>query len=81
MIVVLVALAAGGAGYYFKVLKPKKELDDADDFEDIQFEDDPAADGEADALPEPEDYEDDPAAEDEDGDELTGDPEDKEGGV
>ena len=37
--------------------------------------------GEADALPEPEDYEDDPAAEDEDGDELTGDPEDKEGGV
>ena len=81
VIVVLVALAAGGAGYYFKVLKPKKELDDADDFEDIQFEDDPAADGEADALPEPEDYEDDPAAEDEDGDELTGDPEDKEGGV
>ena len=79
VIVVLVALAAGGAGYYFKVLKPKKELDDADDFEDIQFEDDPATGG-ADALPEPEEYEDDPAAEDEDGDELTGDPEDKEGG-
>lgn len=80
VLAVLVALAAGGAGYYFKVLKPKKELDDADDFEDIQFEDDPAADG-ADALPEPEDYEDDPddygpAAEDEDGDA----PEDKEGG-
>lgn len=75
----LLALAAGGAGYYFKVLKPKKELDDADDFEDIQFEDDPATGG-ADALPEPEEYEDDPAAEDEDGDELTGDPEDKEGG-
>lgn len=77
VLAVLVALAAGGAGYYFKVVKPKKELDDADDFEDIQFEDDPAADG-ADALPEPEDYEDDygPAAEDEDGD----NPEDKEDG-
>lgn len=96
VLAVLVALAAGGAGYYFKVVKPKKELDDADDFEDIQFEDDPAAD-ETDAvpdggrLPEPEDYEDDPddpdeygpAAEDEDGDELTGDgdPEDREGGL
>ena len=79
VIVVLVALAAGGAGYYFKVLKPKKELDDADDFEDIQFEDDPAADGEADALPEPEDYEDDPNGYGDD--ELTSDPEDKEGGV
>lgn len=85
VLAVLVALAAGGAGYYFKVVKPKKELDDADDFEDIQFEDDPAADG-ADALPEPEDYDDDPddygpAAEDEEGDELTGDgPEDREGG-
>ena len=71
VLAVLVALAAGGAGYYFKVVKPKKELDDADDFEDIQFEDDPAADG-ADALPEPEDYEDDaddygPAAEDKEG--------------
>lgn len=80
VLAVLAALAAGGAGYYFKVVKPKKELDDADDFEDIQFEDDPAAD-EADALPEPEDYEDGPddygpAAEDEDGD----NPEDKEGG-
>lgn len=76
VIVVLVALAAGGAGYYFKVLKPKKELDDADDFEDIEFEDGPT-DGEADALPDPEDYEDDP----DEADELTGDdgPEDKEG--
>lgn len=76
VIVVLVILAVGGAGYYFKVVKPKKELDDADDFEDIQFEDGPA-DGEADELPEPEDYADDP---DEYGaDELTGDddPEDK----
>ena len=78
VIVVLVILAVGGAGYYFKVVKPKKELDDADDFEDIQFEDGPA-DGEADELPEPEDYADDP---DEYGDdEPTGDDtEDKEGG-
>lgn len=79
VIVVLVILAVGGAGYYFKVVKPKKELDDADDFEDIQFEDGPA-DGEADGLPEPEDYADDP---DEYGaDELPGDddPEDKEDG-
>lgn len=80
VLVVLVALAAGGAGYYFKVVKPKKDLDDADDFEDIQFEYGPA-DGEADALPEPEDYADYP---DDYGDEEPtgdGDPEDKEGGV
>lgn len=85
VLAVLAALGAGGAGYYFKVVKPKKELDDADDFEDIQFEDDPAADG-ADALPdggrlpEPEDYEDDP--DNYEDDELTGDdPEDREGGL
>lgn len=78
VLVVLVALAAGGAGYYFKVMKPKKDLDDTDDFEDIQFEDGPA-DGEADALPEPEDYADDP--DDYGDDEPTGDdPEDKEDG-
>ena len=79
VIVLLVVLGAGGAGYYFKVMKPKKDLDDADDFEDIQFEDGPA-DGEADALPEPEDYADDP--EEYRDDELTGDydgMEDKEG--
>lgn len=77
VIVVLVILAVGGAGYYFKVVKPKKELDDADDFEDIQFEDGPA-DGEADELPEPEDYADDP--DEYEADELPGDddPEDKE---
>lgn len=70
VIVLLVVLGAGGAGYYFKVMKPKKDLDDADDFEDIQFEDGPA-DGEDDALPEPEDYADDP--DEYDPDELTGD--------
>lgn len=79
VIVVLVILAVGGAGYYFKVVKPKKDLDDADDFEDIQFEDGPA-DGEDDALPEPEDYADDP--DEYEDDELTGNQdgtEDKEG--
>lgn len=76
VIVVLVILAVGGAGYYFKVVKPKKELDDADDFEDIQFEDGPA-DGEDDELPEPEDY-----ADEYEDDEPTGDgTEDKEDGV
>lgn len=36
MIFVLLAVAAvGGAGYYFKVYKPKKDLDDAEDFEDV----------------------------------------------
>ena len=53
VIVLLVVLGAGGAGYYFKVVKPKRDLDDADDFEDIQFEDGPT-DGEDDKLPEPE---------------------------
>lgn len=55
VIVLLLVLGAGGAGYYFKVVKPKKDLDDADDFEDIEFEDAPA-DGEADELSESEDY-------------------------
>lgn len=30
-----VALAVGGAGYYLKIYKPKKALDDADDFEEL----------------------------------------------
>ena len=64
VIVVLVILAVGGAGYYFKVVKPKRDLDDADDFEDIEFEDAPA-DGEADTLPEPEDYDPDEYGDDE----------------
>ena len=29
------ALAAGGAGYYFKIYKPKKDLDDAEDFDEL----------------------------------------------
>ena len=32
------AFAAGGLGYYFKVYKPKHELDDAEDIDDFDFE-------------------------------------------
>lgn len=32
------AFAAGGLGYYFKVYKPKHELDDAEDIDDFEFE-------------------------------------------
>lgn len=38
LIVLIVALAAGGIGYYFKVYKPKHELDDAEDIDDFEFE-------------------------------------------
>ena len=33
--VLLAALIVGGAGYYFKIYKPKHDLDDAEDLEDI----------------------------------------------
>ena len=33
--VLLAALAAGGAGYYFKIYRPKQELDDAEDFDEL----------------------------------------------
>lgn len=36
IIFILLAIAiAGGAGYYFKIYKPKKDLDDAEDFDEI----------------------------------------------
>ena len=34
----VVALAAGGLGYYFKVYKPRHELDDAEDIDEFDFE-------------------------------------------
>ena len=34
----VVALAAGGLGYYFKVYRPKHELDDAEDIDEFDFE-------------------------------------------
>ena len=37
--VLLAAVAVGGAGYYFKIYKPKHELDDAEDLDDL-FDDD-----------------------------------------
>ena len=33
--ILIAVLAAGGAGYYFKIYKPKRELDDAEDFDEI----------------------------------------------
>ncbi|MEA5151337.1 MAG: DUF4366 domain-containing protein [Oscillospiraceae bacterium] len=55
VILVIVALAAGGVGYYFKIVKPKKALDDADDFDEIEFEDSPEIneDEAPESLPEP----------------------------
>ena len=35
IMVLLAALAVGGAGYYLKIYKPKHDLDDADDFDDL----------------------------------------------
>lgn len=39
ILVVIAALAVGGAGYYLKIWKPKHDLDDADDFDDLTSED------------------------------------------
>ena len=39
-ILILVAVAAGLAGYYFKVYKPKKDLEDAEDIDDLIRDDD-----------------------------------------
>lgn len=33
--ILIAALAVGGAGYYFKIYKPKQELDDAEDFDEL----------------------------------------------
>ena len=39
ILVLIAALAVGGAGYYLKIYKPKHDLDDADDFDDLTGED------------------------------------------
>lgn len=39
ILVVIAALAVGGAGYYLKIWKPKHDLDDAEDFDDLTGED------------------------------------------
>lgn len=38
--VLLAALAVGGAGYYFKIYKPKHDLDDAEDLEELLEDED-----------------------------------------
>lgn len=38
--VLLAVLAAGGTGYYFKIYKPKHDLDDAEDLEDLLEDED-----------------------------------------
>lgn len=35
ILVVIAALAVGGAGYYLKIWKPKHDLDDAEDFDEL----------------------------------------------
>lgn len=35
--IILAVLAVAGAGYYFKIYKPKKELENADDLDDYNF--------------------------------------------
>ena len=37
LLIGIVVLAAGGVGYYVKIYKPKHELDDAEDWDDISF--------------------------------------------
>lgn len=37
-LIIVIALAAGGLGYYFKIYKPKHELDDAEDIDEFEFE-------------------------------------------
>ena len=39
-ILILVAVAAGLAGYYFKIYKPKKDLEDAEDIDELIRDDD-----------------------------------------
>ena len=37
LLIGIAVLAAGGVGYYVKIYKPKHELDDAEDWDDISF--------------------------------------------
>lgn len=56
LLIGIVVLAVGGAGYYVKIYKPKHELDDAEDWDDISFagpEEEPVEDD----FPEPTDEE------------------------
>ncbi|MBO0468554.1 DUF4366 domain-containing protein [Enterococcus plantarum] len=44
LIVVIVVGLFGGAVYYFRIIKPKKELQYADDLDDFEFEEEPMED-------------------------------------
>ena len=61
LLIGLVAVGALGAGYYFKVYKPKHEYDDEDEYEDDETEEveEPAEpdDAEEETLPDEEDAE------------------------
>lgn len=39
ILIIIAALAVGGAGYYFKVLRPKQLAESIDD-EDMEYDDD-----------------------------------------
>lgn len=39
--IVLAVVAVGGAGYYFKIVKPKQQAADNDMEDDSEYEDDP----------------------------------------
>lgn len=57
VVIALVALAVGGAGYYFKIYKPKHELDDAEDFDELTgAEEETINEDEENAYPDEPDY-------------------------
>lgn len=57
VVIALVTLAVGGAGWYFKIYKPKHELDDAEDFDELTGEDEDMDEGVPDGdYPEDPDY-------------------------
>lgn len=56
ILVVVAALAVGGAGYYLKVYKPKKDLDDAEDFDELTGEDEESINEDEDPAPRRDSY-------------------------
>lgn len=73
VVIALVALAAGGAGWYFKIYKPKHDLDDAEDLDELTgIEEETVNEDEAEAdYPDepdyPDYYDDEPVPDDEAG--------------
>ena len=56
VVIALAALAAGGAGWYFKIYKPKHELDDAEDFDELTGEEETVNEDEDEPYPDEPDY-------------------------